>query len=318
MTDSWPPWSDDLFLDALRDAYFPGAQKAVVECEGVRVRTLLRGKNAVSGVWQFPIYLEPIRGILEPIVEVPYLADVVVGITTATEPGPPGATVAPFVSWRDFASFEDYLATRVPPPGLDSPSRVAQKARRLRRELGPFELKLIDDDPAVFETLIRWKAAQFRRQGRLSVLSLKQNVDFYWELRRQGIFTATTLKVGDRLLAGEIGYRRGKRHLARLTVYDPSLAHYSPGSIMHLETLRASFEAGDEEFDFLGGGETYKFIYATHARWLGDLGAEPRGIRLRRTVRQRLGRAVAHRRGYTTYKEGVRRASRALRGLLPG
>ena len=287
MTDPWPPWSDDLFLDTLRDAYFPRAKKAVVECEGIRVRTLLRGKSdAVSAFYPFPIYLEPIRGsISTSVVAVPYLADVVTRVSAVGEGGPPGGTPSPFIDWSSFGSFEQYLRDRRPPPGLDSPATIARKARKLRRDFGDFELRLNDDDPDVFETLLNWKNGQYLRTAGHSRLNIRQNVDFYHELRRRGVFTTSSLRASGRLIGGKIGYLSHGRRLSRVTVYDHALRDYSAGSVLEFETLRASFEAGEEEFDFLVGAEPYKFTWATHVRWLGEVGREPVRRRIERRAR---------------------------------
>jgi hypothetical protein len=310
MTEPWPPWSDDPFLDALRDAYFPGARKAVVECEGVRVRTLLRGKNnAVSSFYPFPIYLEPIQGpIAGSSVPVPYLADVVTRVTGSDAIGPAGSIPGPFIDWSGFSSFEQYLASREPLPGLVSPATIARRAGKLERDFGAFELNLHDDDPEVFETLVAWKNKQYLRTAGRSHLAIRQNLDFYRELRRRGLFTASSLRAGGRLIGGKISYVSGGRRLSRVSVYDDSLHRYSAGSIMVMETLRACFEAGEREFDFLAGGERYKYTWATHVRWLSEVGREPTQLRLRREARARVGRALSKRRGYVTMKELARKA----------
>jgi CelD/BcsL family acetyltransferase involved in cellulose biosynthesis len=315
MTDPWPPWSDDPFLDALRDVYFPGAWKAVVECEGVRVRTLLRGKdNAVSSFYPFPVYLEPLHSAgLGSTVLVPYLADVVIRVTEAGEIGPPGATPSPFIDWSGFTSFEQYLANRERLPGLVSPATIARRAQKLRMEFGEFELRLTDDDPAAFDTLLAWKNSQYLRTAGHSRLAIRENVDFYRELRRRGIFTASSLRAGGRLIGGTISYVSGGRRLFRVSVYDNRLSRYSAGSIMLMETLRACFESGEREFDFLAGGERYKYTWATHVRWLGEVGREPTNLRLRRQARAKLGGALSRRRGYVTMKELARKAGELRR-----
>ena len=310
MTD-WPPFSTDEFLDTLRDVYMPGARKAVVECEGVRVRTLVQGRNrAVSGFFPFTFYLEPLPAELHASATVPMLADVQVALLPAGEAGPSGAIAAPLVRWREFDSWDDFVTTRVSPPGIDSVKTIMRKARRIARDIGDLELQLVDPNPDVFDTLIRWKSEQYGRTGGINRLAVRQNVDFYQEMRRRGLFTATSLRAGGHLLGGKIAFRVGGRHLSRMTVYNVEYAGYSPGSVLDLETLRASFEAGDTEFDFLMGSQARKFTYATHVRWLGRLGREPRSTKALRVVRARIGGAARNRKGYATYKELVRRGRR--------
>ncbi len=173
----------------------------------------------------------------------------------------------------------------------------------------------MDERANVFEQLIRWKSAQYRRTGAIDRLSVKQNVDFYRELRRTGFFVTTSFWAGEHLLGGKIGVRMGGRHISRLTVYNTEFAHLSAGSVMELETVRASFEAGDSEFDFLMGREAYKFTYATHMRVIGDLGVEPRIESAVRTIRGRLGRSVAGKPGYSLYR-GVARWATGVAGRV--
>jgi CelD/BcsL family acetyltransferase involved in cellulose biosynthesis len=51
---------------------------------------------------------------------------------------------------------------------------------------------------------------------------------------------------------------RARRVYYYLSGYDPSLAVYSPGSILISHALTAAAEEGSLEFDFLRGGEPYK------------------------------------------------------------
>lgn len=312
MTD-WPPFGTDELLEALARTYFPGARPALVECEGRRYRALLRGKRAFGGPWEFQTYLEPLEPAVAPNpTHVGFLRSVVVAVTRADEPGPPGTTAAPFVSWKEFATWEEFLAASNPPPGVDGPKAVLRKMRRLERALGPLELNMRDEDPEAFETLIRWKLDHYGPGGGVSILSVPRNLEFYRELHRRGIFAAATLRAGGRLVAGKLGYYAGDRKLWRLTAYDPALKRYSPGSVMELQTLKFSFEAGDAEFDYLHGAEPYKFAYATHIRWLGNAGREPRLERWRRLARWRA--AVIMRR-YPAFYRGATRAESAARGL---
>lgn len=304
----WPAFSSDAFLDVLRDVYFPRARKAIVECEGIRVRTLLDGKrHAVSGFWQFPFFLESLPvGEGGPSIPVPYIASVVRAITVAGEPGPPGLTAAPYVRWGDFATWNAFLKSR---ESISSgpPAGVLKKAARLARQVGPLDIRIDDDDPSVFEAILRWKSLQYRRTGIVDRFTVAQNRDFYDEMRRRGLFVVSSLRAGDRLVAGSIGTRAGKRFLFRMPAYDVEMGRHSPGSILNYYLIKSSFDAGDEEFDMLVGDEAYKFAYATHVRWLGSIGREPRSVRIIRVVRARIGRSIHDRRTYLAYKRALGR-----------
>jgi hypothetical protein len=312
MQETYPGWSCDELLVPFRDWYFPGAPLGVVECEGVRVRAVIHRKSrAVSGYWPFNVYLEPVEPHGPAAARVPFLADVVRTVTRVDEP-PPGKLIpSPFVDWRGFESFEEYLSGRCPLEGQDTPHSIRRKTRRMERDLGPLRFRRAVDDADVFDTLLAWKVEHYRRTGGPNRLERPHNREFYHELRRRGAAHAATLEADGRLVAGKIVMFAGKRQFARMTVYDPTFAHWSPGSVLLLETLRASFEEGDTEFDFLMGDPPYKYTWATHVRWIGHLGREPRLDRMVRKTRSRVSGALGEKPGSAL----ARRAALSLRRL---
>lgn len=313
----WPPFSGDLLLDTIRDIYLPGARKAIVTCEGYTVRTLLQSRGrALGSFYRFPLYLEPVAPG-EPGTPVGFLSDVVTGSVIASVDGAPGHAVAPFVDWTQVESWDSYLAERRSLPGVDSLAAVLRKRARLERDLGPLTLNLVDTHPGLLDTLMQLKSAQYRRNGVRDNFAIRENVECYERLHRLGVLVATGLWAGDHLLGGLIGMRTQGRHLSRLTVYDRRFAKYSPGSVLALETLRAGYEAGDTEFDFLGGREPYKFSWATHMRVLTDLGTEPRLERTLRMVRRAAGGRVQRSGLYPAYR-GLISRGRKLAGHARG
>lgn len=284
-----------------------------MRCGDYTVRALLKHRDrAVSGFYPFSFYLEPVVSERRSR-PVPHLVDVVTDIVPAAFDGARDHTVSPFVDWTTVDSWEQFLATRRSLPGVDSVATVLKKRERLERELGPISLQLVDDSPDLLDTLVKWKSEQFERTGRMNRLSIKQNVDFYRELRNRGFFVTTSFRAGDVLLGGKIGVRMQGRHISRVTVFNREYADHSPGSVMSLDVLRASFDAGDREFDYLVGREPYKFTYATHMRVLSNVGREPRLDWAMREARGVAGRAWHGRRGYAAYKEVTRRAGTLAR-----
>ena len=184
---------------------------------------------------------------------------------------------------------------------------IQRKARRIERELGPLAFRREIDSAGVFDQLLAWKADQFRRTGGSNRLETPHHLEFYHELRRRGLARASTLEAGGRVIAGKIGLFAANRQLSRLTVYDYSLRKLSPGSVLELESLRASFDAGESEFDFLMGTQPYKFTWATHFRSLGELGAEPRLDRFARLSRARVGGFLRGKPGAMASRELARR-----------
>lgn len=317
----WPPFSSDAFLSALADAYFPGAKPRVVECDGRQYRALVtRSGKPVSGFHPFPFYLEPLTEPFDgPVFRVPHLREVVRVSAPVDEPSPvPGAEPSPYVDLTRFASWADLRAAATPPPGINSPKRVEEKVRQFSRDVGAVELTVDDHDDADFETLLAWKSAQYARTWRAHRMTIPQNLEFYRELRRRGLFQVFTLRAGGRLAAGKVGLRLDGRSLWRITVYDPELSSYSPGSIVEMLAIKACLEAGDRDYDYLVGDERYKFTFATHIRWVGHVGAEPRADRFRRLARMRVARvATRSPEVYRRLKEIEHRVT-TVRSRLPG
>jgi hypothetical protein len=52
--------------------------------------------------------------------------------------------------------------------------------------------------------------------------------------------------------------------------------------------LEASWQQGDREFDFLHGGEAYKWHYATHVRLVTDCGKRPLKQQIKHQLRSTL------------------------------
>jgi hypothetical protein len=60
-----------------------------------------------------------------------------------------------------------------------------------------------------------------------------------------------------------------------VTTYDSARTQYAPGRLLLHFLLQESFVQQHAEFDFLLGGEDYKWNYATHVRLVADLGTRP-------------------------------------------
>jgi CelD/BcsL family acetyltransferase involved in cellulose biosynthesis len=199
---------------------------------------------------------------------------------------------SPFVRLTDFDSWEQMFRAATPRPGVNSPRRIREKMNRARREFGSIELRTGDTDVDAFEQVMRWKSEQYSRTWQSHRMTIPRNLEFYRELWRRGFFTFTSLRFGGRLVGGKIGGFGSGRSLWRITVYDPELAVHSPGSIIEMESVRAEFEAGNTESDYLMGDEAYKFTFATHIRWIGNVGKEPQLDRMLRRGRMMLARRV--------------------------
>lgn len=160
--------------------------------------------------------------------------------------------------------------------------------RRLQnrlRELGPLSLRA-DDDPATFQTLLRWKSEQFRRTGAQDVLRPAWATTLMHDLfaMKSGLLTGLmlTLRAGERLIGGHFGIRqdfggRGVYH-PWIASMDPEMNAYSPGHAYLDQAIRAMPDLGLGVYDLGVGHDHYKRPYATAARRVGGgLQAVPGG-----------------------------------------
>jgi CelD/BcsL family acetyltransferase involved in cellulose biosynthesis len=165
----------------------------------------------------------------------------------------------PFSSLADpFGLFAGALAAQTPnfaidltaPPPLERSAHHRKKLRqwrtRLEAEYGPITLTAPDHDPEAFESLQRWKRAQFNRSGLHDVLRPD------WSRTLMGAAFArrapplrgflATLRAGGRLVAGRFGVEAGGVFHPWLAAYDLEFAAFGPGHLL----LAAIMEAGPD------------------------------------------------------------------------
>ncbi len=109
------------------------------------------------------------------------------------------------------------------------------------------------------------------------------------EMDRAGQLRLYALELGGEVRALLYCYADGDRMYYYQGGFDPAIARYSPGTILVGHAAREAIEAGLAGFDFLRGGEGYKY------RW-GATDRMNHRLRLaRRTWRGRLGLALSRR-----------------------
>jgi CelD/BcsL family acetyltransferase involved in cellulose biosynthesis len=100
------------------------------------------------------------------------------------------------------------------------------------------------------------------------------------------------LSAGGEVIAVHLGASHEGRTYWWIPSYGPEFAKFSPGRLMLESLLRASFERGDHEFDFLIGEEAYKWHYATHTRVIGAAGTPPLSLRVEKELKRQAKRAL--------------------------
>jgi CelD/BcsL family acetyltransferase involved in cellulose biosynthesis len=136
------------------------------------------------------------------------------------------------------------------------------KERRLGRQVGEVRFVFDERDPRALRTLMEWKSAQYRRTGRRDRFAQE------WISRLVRLLAATrapecagvlsVLYAGDRPVAAHFGLRSSTVLACWFPAYEPELAKYSPGLILHLKMAEAAAAAGIGLLDMGRGAAEYK------------------------------------------------------------
>ena len=164
--------------------------------------------------------------------------------------------------------FDAYLASRC---NQDSNQlkQMLRKIRKAQREIGPVRYEAYCTARDVLNTLIAWRVDQYRRIKVINYLQPRWTRDLLDSLLAlrddnfRGVLNA--LYIGDRLAAARFALQgRGVLH-SWIMAYDASLAKYSPGSMLLVETARSAQSVGIQRIDLGKGEERYKQQYMSGA-----------------------------------------------------
>jgi len=164
--------------------------------------------------------------------------------------------------------FDAYQATRSN-RASNAVKQMLRKSRKVQRELGPVRYEPRSTDPGVLKTLIAWKVEQYVRLKVINYLQPEWTRNLLDRLLSlgdkdfRGVLSA--LYIGDHLAAARFSIQsRGVLH-SWIMAYDVSLATYSPGSMLLVETARSAQSAGLERIDLGRGEERYKLQFMSGA-----------------------------------------------------
>jgi hypothetical protein len=292
-------FSTDATLRAYADTFFPGRDAAtgIYTVEGFDFRLLRLGNGRPLTSGPFTDYWQPLGVAADapgvPRTRLAFLPRVSVETVVVGDDGEPdthGLEPAPFVRWGCFASwteFEEHVAAR---KSWKLWGEARRCRRRLEEEMGPVEL--IADEPGdeAFDALIGWKTAQFESVA--AAFMDDRHRAFVEQLRSDGTAQVAALRAGGRVVAAHVGLLHDRRFYMWMMAYDHEAGRYGPGRMLMHHLLESSWARRDDEFDFLGGGERFKWIYATHARLIGPLGRRPRTEKLMTGLRSRIHAAL--------------------------
>ena len=284
------------FLEALAEAWAPGAEARVVEVavDGRRYRAVEAGGRLLADVAFVDLHapLGPATGAERPL---GFLGNAMVEVVTAEvfrgRLPEPGFGAAPFVDWARFPAWVDF-ETSVTVRRRHALAEARRRRRRLEEAVGPVAFYLHHPDPALLELALEWKSEQYRRTGAPDFLAPRRNAELFRALWRRGLLQVSVLRAGTRPAALHLGATWQGRFHYWMPVYDPDLAAFGPGVLLLHHLLEASHHAGHRSFEFLYGDEDYKWSYATDVRVVGPVGQPPLASRLWSPVRQGLAAAV--------------------------
>jgi CelD/BcsL family acetyltransferase involved in cellulose biosynthesis len=272
-------FTTDQFLETAGELYFPHRKRRIEVCrlEGRRLRLLILDGRDVASTMNFYDFPQPLLDAKGPVDrDIPWLPRTVVHTTAIAErkPEQPGQQPSPYIDWKKHATWADFEGewkTRAISKSNDSP----RQRRRLEKEVGPLKFTFDDPSPEVFDACIAWKSGQYRATGLTDMFQNPLNVALFRRLKEKKVLAVSSLFAGDTLLAAHLGGFHDGRFSWWIPSYDSQFHKYSPGRLLLEDILKASFERGDLEFDFLIGDEAYKFQYATHNRVIGPVGTPP-------------------------------------------
>ena len=307
-------FSSDAFLSSVAKVRFPGRAYApeVVSVDGLRFRVLKVGSQYVVR-WPFLDFFEPLTGPEEAQAVLRYLPVVAGRVVRSEDWKPEMATEevqpAPFVDWSVFGSWEEFLRGLRRRPGY-RPQDTQRRRRKIEREVGALRFVVHDPATVVFEKCLRWKSAQYVAARIEDQFADERNVELFRELRRRDLLTVSALYAGERLAAVHIGVICERRFCSWVPAYDSELRQYAPGRLLLEALLAYSHGSGHAQFDFLVGGEPYKFCYATHVRVVEPIGKPPLPLSAARAAKRGMKSVLTRFPGVWEWTEPLRRALR--------
>lgn len=175
-------------------------------------------------------------------------------------------TICPFVDAK--GAWEEYYRD---PVRKQMRENLDRKSRRFA-ELGEASLVWSSRDEFLhhLDAFFSMHERRSEQAGRPSKFSKPGYREFYralTEIVPEEWLACPVLKLGERVCAAHFGFAYNRKFYFVTPTFDPELEKYSPGKILLKEMIKRCFENPQlDEFDFLMGGETYKYQWATGER----------------------------------------------------
>lgn len=151
--------------------------------------------------------------------------------------------------------------------------QALRKERKLTKEVGPLRFEFDHRDPAILDSLIRWKGDQRRRSGSTDILEQSWARDTLQALQDErhsgdpatldGRGKMSVLWAGDHVVAAHFGLASPSLMHWWIPTYSLEFASYSPGLSLLLHIIRDCHASGIEALDLGHGDARYKSGFAT-------------------------------------------------------
>jgi len=303
-------FSSDAFLLAAAEVCHPGerADVVTVAVAGQRFR-LLRTNGKIRTELPYYDFVEPESEPGEATHRLPFLPTVVVdnvpiegweAVAAARRLQP-----SPWIDWRKVSCWDEYVRQR-----RQLASRAfgsEKKVRRLERGVGPVRFEFAAADRSLIDRCAAWKSEQYRKTGVIDMFASGRVVRLFHNMFDAGALVVSALHAGDRPIAIHLGALQNEKFYAWVPAYDVEANAYSPGSLLLEWMLHESHQRGHREYDFLIGGEAYKFYYATDVRLIGSIGAPSVATRVWKRTRDRIVAGVRRQTGIYTALQRAKR-----------
>lgn len=267
-----------------------GIQIKTVQVEDVPFRILKIGRKDYLQI-PFQDFIEPLTNVSFVPPKIPFLPKVSLLKVSASDwpqHKQPGLIPSPLIDWTKYTTWDEYVTWA---QGLNKKAfskNTQYKFRRLERELGTVTFDFSSSDASILELCFDWKSAQYQESGVVGLTKNSIHRRFFKKMFDQGILTMAVMKAADVVLAIHIGVVQNGRFYYWIPAYDPQYKRHSAGTILLEKMIEWSYRQNHNEYDFLEGGEAYKFLYATDVRIIQALGKPPVAQRLWKPVRKKL------------------------------
>jgi Acetyltransferase (GNAT) domain len=191
---------------------------------------------------------------------------------------------APFLRWNSFGDFDSYK-TAVALKKSNVWKDLERVKRKAASAYGALQFIENDQNISALTQLFEWKSKQYVATGNKDLFSNSKHRQLFLDLKNSGFLRVSSLYYGPRLVAVHAGVVHKLRRYYWMPAHDSDLNALAPGRILLAFLMEHSFNAKEQELDFMIGGEEYKWLYATGFRVIGEGGVPPVRVRFRRFMR---------------------------------